>query len=78
MVRICHFCRRSERVGGAFIDGKNPVHFRGRKAYPDYLILKKDGGPPMHALCKLLEMKGYYLDDTHNLNKVKTKFGDDY
>ena len=75
--RICHFCRRSEKVGGAFIDGKNPVHFRNRNVGTGYLILKKEGGPPMHALCKLLEMQGYYLDDDYNLHKVKRKIGDE-
>tara|TARA_Y100001951_G_C11296721_1_gene276229 strand:+ start:44 stop:277 length:234 start_codon:yes stop_codon:yes gene_type:complete len=76
MSRICHFCGRSEKVGGAFIDHKNPVHFRHRKEGRGYLILTKEGGPPMHALCKLLEMKGFYLDKEFTLHKVKNKYGE--
>ena len=71
--RVCHFCNRNETVGGAFLDAKNPAYFPHRRIK----ILKKGDRPPMHAICKILESKGFYLDDTHNLHKVKTKYGEE-
>ncbi len=71
--KICPFCHRDERVGGAWVDSHNPCVMEDRG-----LILKaRVGQPRMHALCMLLEKKGYYVDKDNKLKRRKM-IGDKY
>lgn len=63
--RVCPFCNRDERVGGAWVDRKNPCYMPHRN-----LILKRrNGQPEMHAICMIMEKKGFFLNKEGNLKK---------
>jgi len=48
--RICPICNGDERVGGAWVDTKNPCFFEERKLW----IRVKKGELEGHAICMLL------------------------
>ncbi len=51
--RVCPICNRDERVGGAFVDTRNPCFFRDRNK----TISVRKGELEGHALCMLLQEK---------------------
>jgi len=48
--RVCEICNKDERVGGAWVDKKNPCHLIERGVW----IEVRHGEPEGHALCFLL------------------------
>lgn len=53
--KLCPFCGKSENAGGAWLEkkeGNSEVYFRDRKLH----LVDKQG---IHAICKLLQHKGY-------------------
>lgn len=65
----CYFCGCDETVGGAWVDRKNPCHFPDR----DLIIKARTGEPNGHALCMLLESKGFAIIDG-KLKKVGIEY----
>ena len=51
----CYFCGMSDNVGGAWVSIKNSCYFSDRQT----TIRIRKGELEGHALCKLLEQKGY-------------------
>jgi hypothetical protein len=71
---LCYFCGHTKEVGGAWVSFRNPAYFphRGTKDKP--LVFKiKHEEPEGHALCMLLEARGFIIKD----NKLVRKKGEE-
>lgn len=67
---LCYFCGHTKEVGGAWVSFRHPAYFphRGTKNKP--LVIKiKHGEPEGHALCMLMEMKGYVIKNDKLVKK---------